>query len=684
MGTNILVGEGFRDVGRKVVTYRDRPNLSFYELAKKKGKAQFGLVQVAPGDQASMKIAMLKRRQGEVNKVILHHDGMPSSAGCFNVLRDRGLSTHFMIDRDGTIYQPLNVREIAYHSAGLNMQSIGIDICNPIRANRLSRSSRAQEQSKGYTRIFMGRINGATRKSLGYTDAQYESLIALLGQLRETFSQLATMEAPVGTDGRILRTRLADVGSFTGLVGHQHVSATKWDPGPGFDWERILIGLKGQQLYYPITLPQTKNLVSVAKRKALDNAESYFFHNEQQAKGGFYPFGANQAWHSGVHLPMKLGTPVLAPADGTVVLAKNTVPDTRLGSPNVVVIKHETTVDEATKTYYSVLSHLRQETLGKKSRIPWIRAFATKGGNDDWGDDEVTEFPPARPGHRALVDGRVALVEGVEVKAGDVIGHVGPFNSGDVIRGGGLKQSDKPKKLDGVLDFAAFSFMPVFAIDDPTFQQVNDDEDPGALCNSRAVWKTFTTNPETLRGLVEGGYPLSMAEIKSFFGTNDAKTLRWMTTRHVTEWSNETDFSGLFGGGVDFEWSTRKAAKIYMKRIQKFLWWDDEVTKFLDAPKDRLVWTYNPIAFFTILAMGEARRVVKAGEYKELNAEELRTFKDRDGKLEAESGLEGSYAERAVDVRYSDLEAEENVDDDGGVDFEKESWMRWDQGEWDP
>lgn len=687
MGTNILVDEGFRDVGRKVVTYRDRPDLSFYELAKKKGKRQFGYVNVGvpATDQAALKTAMMKKRQGEVNKVILHHDGMATSAGCFGVLRDRGLSTHFMIDRDGTIYQPLNVREVAYHSAGLNVQSIGIDICNPIRANRIRRSARAFEQSKGYARVFSGRINGAVRKSIGYTDAQYESLIALLAQLKDVFSLLTnSMDAPVGTDGRILRTRLADVAAFTGIVGHQHVSATKWDPGPGFDWERVLIGLKGQQLYYPITLPETKNLVSVAKRKALDNAESYFLHNEQQAKGGFFPFGANQAWHSGIHLPMKLGTPVMAPADGTVVLAKNTAPDERLGSPNVVVIKHETVVDEATKTYYSVLSHLRQEKLGKKSPIEWIRAFAKKGGQDDWGDDEVSEFPPARPGHRALVDGRVALVEGVEVKAGDVIGHVGPFNSGDVIRSGGLKLTDKAKKLGGVLDFAAFSFDPVFGVDDPTFLRVDDDDDPGALCNSRAVWKTFTTNPETLRGLVEGGYPLSIEEIKSFFQTNDAKTLRWMSTRHVTEWSKETDFSGLFGGGVDFEWSTRKAAKIYMKRIQKFLWWDDEVTKFLGAPKERLVWTYNPIAFFTILAMGEARRIVKAGDFKELDAEELRAFRERDGKLEAGSEGEGSYASRATEVRYSDLEAEENIDDDGDVDYEKESWMRWDQGEWDP
>ena len=682
MGTKILVGENFLEVGRNVVLYRNNLRLSFYELARKRGKAQFKAI-LQGADGAFDKDLALVQRKGAVDKIILHHDGMPSSAGCFNVLSDRGLSTHFMLDRDGTIYQPLNVREIAYHAAGFNAQSIGIDLCNPIRSERVRRKARAYERSKGYTRVFSSRINGANRKSMGYTDAQYESLIALLDQLRTVFPKLGTLDAPVGTDARILRTKLAAAQEFSGLVGHQHVSATKWDPGPGFDWERVLIGLKGQQLYYPITLPETKNLVSVAKRKALSNAEKYFVHNEQGAEGGFFPFGANQAWHSGVHLPMKSGTPVLAPADGTIVVAKNTKPDERLGSSNVVVIKHETIVDDATKIYYSVLSHLREEKLGKASPIEWIRRFAKLRGKDEWADDEVTEFPPARPGHRALIDGRVALVEDIKIKAGDVIGYVGGFAPGDIMKSGGLQLTDKPKEIPSVLDFAVFSFDQVFGVDDPTFQSIDDDSDPGALCNSRAVWKTFTTNPEKLRGLVEGGYPLSIEEIRSFYGTTAATTLRWMSPRHVTEWSNTTDFSGMFGGGVDFEWSTRKAAKAYMKRIQKFLWWDDEVTKHLDAPKDRLVWTYNPIAFFTILAMGEARRVVKAGEFEELNADELRAAKKRDGDMERKAG-EGSYAERARVINSADLDVDEDVDDDSDVDFENESWMRWEQGEWDP
>lgn len=43
-------------------------------------------------------------RKQNVNKVVLHHDGMPTSLGCFSVLKDRELSTHIMINFDGTVY----------------------------------------------------------------------------------------------------------------------------------------------------------------------------------------------------------------------------------------------------------------------------------------------------------------------------------------------------------------------------------------------------------------------------------------------------------------------------------------------------------------------------------------------------------------------------------------------------
>ena len=47
----------------------------------------------------------------------------PRRSGC-------GLSVHFMVDADGTIYQTLDLLERAYHAEEVNSDSIGVEICN--------------------------------------------------------------------------------------------------------------------------------------------------------------------------------------------------------------------------------------------------------------------------------------------------------------------------------------------------------------------------------------------------------------------------------------------------------------------------------------------------------------------------------------------------------------------------
>ena len=54
----------------------------------------------------------------------------PASAA-FEVLQDRrGLSVHFMLDLDGTIYQTLDLKEAAWHATIANGRSIGIEVAN--------------------------------------------------------------------------------------------------------------------------------------------------------------------------------------------------------------------------------------------------------------------------------------------------------------------------------------------------------------------------------------------------------------------------------------------------------------------------------------------------------------------------------------------------------------------------
>ena len=66
------------------------------------------------------------------NNFVCHWDVCLNSKSCFKVLSQRGLSVHFLIDNDGTIYQLLDMNHIAYHAGGSkwNANSIGVEITN--------------------------------------------------------------------------------------------------------------------------------------------------------------------------------------------------------------------------------------------------------------------------------------------------------------------------------------------------------------------------------------------------------------------------------------------------------------------------------------------------------------------------------------------------------------------------
>ena len=69
--------------------------------------------------------------QKHVDQFVIHYDVAGTSRTCFHVLHDqRGLSVHFMLDIDGTIYQTLDLKERAWHATTSNDRSVGIEIAN--------------------------------------------------------------------------------------------------------------------------------------------------------------------------------------------------------------------------------------------------------------------------------------------------------------------------------------------------------------------------------------------------------------------------------------------------------------------------------------------------------------------------------------------------------------------------
>ena len=219
-GDEIVVGGRWFHAGTPVVLWTDPGGFNAYCSEK----PTFGTRAGGPV------LADLKR---DVDQFVIHFDATGSSATTFKVLQKRGLSCHFLLDADGTVYQTLDLKERAWHATKANDRSVGIEIAN-------TGAVPAAVGEKGWA---IGTINGSTLRQPPYTEAQYESLIRLTATLCRVFPNLPPTY-PTDADGRVVNHTLTDAqfAGYHGLLGHFHVQSNKVDPGPAFDWKRVSSG----------------------------------------------------------------------------------------------------------------------------------------------------------------------------------------------------------------------------------------------------------------------------------------------------------------------------------------------------------------------------------------------------------------------------------------------------------
>jgi N-acetyl-anhydromuramyl-L-alanine amidase AmpD/outer membrane protein assembly factor BamB/predicted phosphodiesterase len=125
----------------------------------------------------------------------------------FNFYR---VSSHFMISRDGAIFQLVRESDRAWHAGGSKMP--------------------APDNREGVNDFSIG-IEVIGIHGEAYTDAQYESVIALVRDIRQRHAV-----------------------PLTNVLGHEHIAgeravslglrrSAKVDPGPSFDWRRVMEGV---------------------------------------------------------------------------------------------------------------------------------------------------------------------------------------------------------------------------------------------------------------------------------------------------------------------------------------------------------------------------------------------------------------------------------------------------------
>ncbi len=246
--------------------YRDKSSGRRYRPGRR-AQLERGIPRVSGSSES---VALLG---GAVDQIVLHFDVCGLSRTCFDVLHNqRGLSAHFLLDIDGTIYQTLDLRETAWHATKANDRSIGIEIAQ-IGARKPAESAEFEEWysidelgtyidiprrlGDGGVRtspfrgrpaslgLVEGRINGTRLVQYDFTHEQYESLTRLVSTLMDVLPRIERT-VPVNELGEVPMGRLTDEDyeSFRGVLGHYHVQDNKLDPGPAFDWDRLMSRLR--------------------------------------------------------------------------------------------------------------------------------------------------------------------------------------------------------------------------------------------------------------------------------------------------------------------------------------------------------------------------------------------------------------------------------------------------------
>ncbi len=196
-------------------------------------------VAVAPEDFNAVR--------GSIDLIVLHDTGTADVRESMVSMEGSGASTHFIIEWDGTIYQTLDLALEANHSqtsadagardSSIDGRSIAIDLVNPVSLDKSPGLPDGRAGVAERPRSEAVALQGEQVQQWGYTPAQIDAVERLVAALLREFPQVAARVPQVGGD--VPRHVFEGAASFTGVLGHLHLTRVAKDPGAAFPWERI-------------------------------------------------------------------------------------------------------------------------------------------------------------------------------------------------------------------------------------------------------------------------------------------------------------------------------------------------------------------------------------------------------------------------------------------------------------
>ncbi|MFT4261159.1 MAG: N-acetylmuramoyl-L-alanine amidase [Candidatus Woesearchaeota archaeon] len=171
-------------------------------------------------------LAHRNRGTNVVDSIVIHYTGSRNVESPFNYLYDQGFSYHYIVDKDGTIFQFVEEHRMALHAGcvgknppiictNMNPNSIGISLVN---MGWGTEQTCPEAEKLSHVR--------ESRKLCWepYTQEQIDATIQLISEIMSRHPSI-----PLSREH---------------IVGHDERTTDKPDPGPAFPWDEVMSGLQ--------------------------------------------------------------------------------------------------------------------------------------------------------------------------------------------------------------------------------------------------------------------------------------------------------------------------------------------------------------------------------------------------------------------------------------------------------
>lgn len=161
-----------------------------------------------------------------------HWDVCLSSESMARVIEKRGISIHFGIDNDGTIYQLLDTQHAAWQAGGRkwNHESIGVEIANAFYPKYQSWYVKNGFGERPVNKKGDVKCHGSSlQEHLGFYDVQIEALRALWAALHNGIG--IPLECPLDSNGDLVEAvdKRCERSQFSGIINHYNLTRRKID-----------------------------------------------------------------------------------------------------------------------------------------------------------------------------------------------------------------------------------------------------------------------------------------------------------------------------------------------------------------------------------------------------------------------------------------------------------------------